>query len=751
MSTLVDICELILQSHDLDQTLANIVHLVASRMRTEVCSIYLLEGSELQLRATEGLATDSIGHVTLQLGEGLVGHTGQLGEVVNVPEPQQHPRFRYFAESNEEQFHSFLGIPLNDRKKLIGVMAIQTVERRDFQPIEIDTLTTIAFQLSTVISNARLLDSLDRNSEPPFPADMASPRECQPVLRGDVLQAGVASAPAFVIDEAFGVSEVVDDDPCEDPEIERDRLDGALEKTRVETICLEKRVANQLSDADAAIFHSHLMILQDHSFLEKLDQQISLGRSASQAVKTVVSQYVEAFRALDDPYLRERSVDMEDIGKRILTSLCGSGANKIVLTHPCILVAQDLMPSEIAALDFQWLRGIVLETSQSNGHAAIVAKSMGIPTLVGVSGAVQRIEPGAPLILDTNSGCLYVEPETRVKQEYQRLQQDSMLKQEQLQVYMDRPPATQDGEAICLRANIGIFSDVDVARRNQASGVGLYRTEFPFMMRSSLPTREDQYQLYRRVVESFEGEQVTIRTLDIGGDKHLPYLGFSKEENPALGRRSVRFSLDHPDLFRTQIEAILMASTHGPVRLLFPMVTKIDELRACRQVVQECRDKLTEEGWVLPQVPLGIMIEVPAAIAIADHLAREADFFALGTNDLIQYLLAADRGNATVRDYYEPMHPAVLQSIARMVDVSKRTGRELCLCGEMASDPGYLALLVGLGLREFSVAAPGILRLKATLAQSSLSDLQNLAEGALELGDSQQIRDLIDRTIQFPD
>ncbi len=752
LSTLEDICELILQSHDLDQTLRNIVQLVADRMGTEVCSVYLLEGTELLLRATEGLSPASVGHVRLRVGEGLIGYTAQMREVINAPEPEKHPKFRFIAGSNEEQYHSFLGIPLYDRQQLIGVMAIQTIDLREFSRDEVSALNTIAFQLSTVIANARLLDSVNqrRGIEGASVTKIDRPvADVLSVLEGTVVNPGVAIAPAYVLVQSLGVAEVMDEEetPC-DAGQERIRLRDALEKTRVETLCLEKRVADRLSDSDAAIFHAHLMILQDQSFLNKLEASIEAGHSALVALKSVIGQYVEAFRRLEDPYLRERAMDVEDVGRRILGNLQGIDATTIRLTHPGIIVARELMPSQIAMLPFELVSGIILESGQTNSHAAIVAKSMGIPTLVGVAGAIRQIEPGTPLILDAGSARVYIEPDQNIKREYQRLVHENRRKQEALLKFKDAPAQTLDQVAICLRANVGLLSDIDSARNHGASGIGLYRTEFPFMTRPSFPSRQEQYDLYRRAIESFQGQQVTFRTLDIGGDKSLPYFQPPAEENPSLGWRSVRVSLAHREIFRTQLEAILMAGRHGPVRVMFPMVTTVAELRSCRQVFSEAKENLLHEGIETPDIPLGVMVEVPATISIAKHLAKEADFFALGTNDLIQYMLAADRGNALVQQYYDPLHPAMVQAIAQMVRVATETGRELCICGEMASDPHCFALLVGLGLREFSVSAPSILPLKAMLSQLSSGRLTRLAEQALEQDDSGGTRQLIAAALQ---
>ncbi len=755
LSTLEGICELILQSHDLDETLENIVQFVAARMRTEVCSIYLLDEARLHLRATEGLSARSVGSISMDVGEGLVGHTAEIRAVVNTREPQQHPRFRLFAESNEERYHSFVGIPLYDRQQVIGVIALQTIVPREFSSIEISTLTTIAFQLSTVIVNARLIDSLRRERGS---AGVAVPiqtepceterRDMKPVLHGIVVTGGVATAPAHVIDESLGFAEIIEPSEHTDVECEHEKLCQSIEKSRVETICLEKRIAERLSASDAAIFHSHLLILEDRSFLGKLESLVESGQTAIHAVKSVVSQYLKAFRSMEDPYLRERALDIEDVGRRIIANLGGEPNKSLKVTHPGILIARELLPSEIASIDFDMIRGIVVESDHSNSHAVIVAKSMGIPAMIGVQGVLEQVEPGSPLILDANRGCVYIEPDEQIKGEYQRLINDDRRREERLLRFRDRTPMTRDGETICLRANIGLLSDVEIAKRNGASGVGLYRTEIPFMSCSTFPSREQQYELYRRIVDDFDGAPVTFRTLDIGGDKALPYFSPPREENPSLGWRSVRVSLHHRDVFRTQIEAVLMAASHGTVRLVFPMICSTGEMRDCRRVVDEAREHLRRDGFDPPEIPLGAMIEVPAAVCIANHLSNEADFFALGTNDLVQYMLAADRGNPMVHQYYDPLHPAILQAIRQLVEVAANHRTPLSVCGEMASDPGCLALLVGLGLREFSVAAPAISRLKSTLSQLCLRDLQTLAQSALEQDQAKGIRESIDRVLE---
>jgi phosphotransferase system enzyme I (PtsP) len=764
ITTLEDISALILQSHDLDETLRNIVSLVSRRMGTEVCTLYLLDEDQqtLRLRASKGLSRRAVGKVTMKIGEGLTGMAAQERHAVAILEPQSHPRYRYFKETGEERYHSFLGIPLFDRKQALGVIVLQTKEARQFSGEEISALSTIAFQVSSIVINARLLDSIRLKEEEStrFARELERTRQSllhreepkegggEVALRGIVAYPGVVSGPAHVLDEKLGFSDILDEEQV-DIERELRRIDGALEKTRIQTLFLEKRVAERLSENDAAIFHTHLMILEDRSFLDKLHREISDGHSAPYALKKVVGGYVEAFAKMEDPYLRERAADMEDIGRRLLGNLVGHNHQVLQLRYPGILVAREILPSDMAALDHEQLRGIVTEAGEKNSHAVIMAKALGIPALVGVRGALRAVVPEAPLILDANSGSLYVNPARKIVEEYRRLEEDCSRELHRLEEFRDLPAQTRDGVRIVLRANIGLVSDVEVARRNGAEGVGLYRTEFPYMARGNFPDRDDQYQLYRKVIEGFSGHPVTIRTLDIGGDKALPYFSPPKEDNPFMGWRSVRVSLDNRDIFRTQLEAILMAGCHGPVKLLFPMISSIEELRACKGVLAEAREALRKAAIpCTDQLPIGVMIEVPAAVQLASHLAREVDFFALGTNDLIQYMLAADRNNPLVSKYYDPLHPAVLQVLHEVAEVSRQLGKGLCLCGEMASDPLCFLVLIGMGIREFSMAAPFIPRTKALLQDISSKTARKAAREVLALSETAHIRATLAKTLQ---
>jgi phosphotransferase system enzyme I (PtsP) len=737
ITTLEDISTLILQSHDLDETLRNIVTLVAKRMHTDVCSIYLLDADHetLRLQASKGLSRKAVGKVTLQIGEGLTGMAAQKRHAIAIEEPQEHPSYRYFKETGEERFHSFLGIPLFDRSNPLGVIVLQTKDPRQFSKEEISALSTIAFQITSIVVNARLLDSIHLHQEESQRASQALAQAQQTltdtegsmevsqkaVLTGNVAYPGVAIGPAAILEERLGFADILHEEHV-DVEAELQSLESALEKTCIQTIFLEKRVAERLSESDAAIFHTHLMILEDRSFIKKLQDEINKYHSAAYALEKTVANYIEAFQKMDDPYLRERAADMEDIGRRILANLVGDASDQTLhLKHPSILVARQILPSDMASLDNEQILAIITEGGEKNAHAIIMAKSMGIPSIVAVRGALKHIAPEDNLIADANTGRIYINPLDTIKKEYERLQVDQTRELRRLDKYRDQPATTADGERIILRANIGLISDINVAKRFGAEGVGLYRTEFPYMARGDFPSRNDQYELYSRVVKEFDGQPVTIRTLDIGGDKGLPYFSPPKEDNPFMGWRSVRVSLDNLDIFRTQIEAILMAGRHGPVKLLFPMISSMDETRACLEVVEEARKNLQKEGvGFSTNVPVGVMIEVPAAVRLVSQLANEVDFFALGTNDLVQYLLAADRNNPLVSKYYDPLHPAVLQVLCEVTADAKAMGKGVSLCGEMATDPLTLLLLIGMGLREFSMPAPFIPRTKAFLKGVSL-------------------------------
>jgi phosphotransferase system enzyme I (PtsP) len=749
LRTLEDISSIILHSHDLQETLDNIVTIVAKRMGSEVCSIYLLEddGETLVLKATKGLSKTAVGTVSMKISEGLSGLVVQTRDMVTTDNAPAHPRYKYFKHSKEERYLSFLGLPLFERKTPIGVIVVQTVAARSFTQDEISVLRTITFQISSIVLNAKLLDSIQTKEQERayYEQELARLKTHRPgdgsrdqmetkaascSLGGAAVSPGFCHGKVYILDrfsdkviKVAKVGSVAD-------ELHKFRI--ALEKVTIQTIYMEKRVSELLSEDDASIFHTHLMILEDRGFLNKVNDLIEQGSGATRAVHEVVQGYIEVFSAMEDPYLRERSADMEDIGRRIIDVLEGNENNGVKLKEKRVIVAEDIFPSDMAMLDHDKILGIATEKGNSYSHAAIMAKSLGIPAVVGVKGLLHAANVKDQVIVDGTSGHIYLNPDKQVRDEYLRLEKEYTTRLKELEPLRDLPAVTSDGTRIRLRANIGLLSDVRTATANGAEGVGLYRTEFPYMARTSFPNRQEQALLYRKILEGFPGQPVNIRTLDIGGDKGLPYFSYPPEDNPFLGWRSIRVSLDEEAIFREQLAGILLAAPAGQATIMFPLISCLDEVRRIRAILDSVVEELCRQGHdVCGGLPLGIMVEVPAAVQIIDRLAAEVDYLSIGTNDLIQYMLAADRNNIKVKQYYEPYHPAVLHAIKQVADVGHKLGKKVSLCGEMASDPLNALLLVGMGIREFSLSAPSIPLVKQAIRSHSLRLCQAMARKVL--------------------
>lgn len=765
LRTLEDISSIILHSHDLQETLSNIVTIVAKRMRTDVCSIYLLEedGETLILKATKGLSQTAVGRVSMKTSEGLTGLVVENRDVVMTDNAPTHPRYKYFKASKEERYLSFLGLPLFERKTPIGVIVVQTVEARRFSDDEISVLRTITFQISSIVMNAKLLDSVQTKEQERayYEQELArlrtgritgsdSVNEEGRVGAASTSLGGTAASPGFCRGKVYILDrfshKVIKAAKVGSKAEELHKLQLALEKVVIQTIYMEKRVSELLSESDASIFHTHLMILEDRGFTSKINDLIEQGAGASWAVHEVVQGYIEAFAAMEDPYLRERSADMEDIGRRIIDALEGNDAATITLKEKRVIIAEDIFPSDMATLEHDKVLGIVTEKGNSYSHAAIMAKSLGIPAVVGVRGLLDAANVKDQVIVDGTVGQVYLNPEPRVCSEYQRLEKDYASKMKELEHLRDLPAVTTDGTRISLRANIGLVSDIKIATANGAEGVGLYRTEFPYMARTSFPNRHEQAQLYRKILEGFPDQPVNIRTLDIGGDKGLPYFEHPHEDNPFLGWRSIRFSLDEQHIFREQLAGILLAAPAGCATIMFPLISCPDEIRRIKSIMHAVVAELQADGLtVCGDLPLGIMVELPAAVQIIDLLAPEVDYLSIGTNDLIQYTLAADRNNPKVKEYYDPYHPAVLHSIKRVADEGRRLGRRVSICGEMAADPLNTLLLIGMGIREFSLSAPGIPLVKKAIRQHSLRQCQAFARKVLSYNSVDAIKAYIQK------
>jgi phosphoenolpyruvate-protein phosphotransferase len=489
-------------------------------------------------------------------------------------------------------------------------------------------------------------------------------------------------------------------------EIEKFR--AAVEKGIEQIQNLKQRMSRFLPKEEGAVFDVHRLILEDPSIIEQIEEKIRKeGYVAEYAVSSVFEQYLNSFTKIEDEYLRERGADVKDVAHRLLANLSDIKEEKVVLPESAVLVAEDLSPADLTLFEEDHFGGIVLSTGGVTSHASILAKSFEIPSVVGVEGLLETVQQGDSLIVDGNSGVVYVNPNQEVIREYDRLEREYLAFGRELNELRDLPAETQDGRRVSLYANIGLLSDIAFAHLHGAQGIGLYRTEIAFLAHRDFPSEEEQFLLYRRVIEGMGGKPITIRTLDIGADKYPSYVRRTgSEPNPFLGWRSIRISLEMTEIFRTQLRAILRVGVLGRVRLLIPMVSSMEEILRVKEILAEVKEELEREELPFDsQMELGIMVEVPAAVQLASRIVREVDFLSIGTNDLIQYLLAVDRSNNKVAALYEPLHPAVLLALMHVIEAARREGKRVGMCGEMAGDPLCTLLLLGMGLEEFSMGS----------------------------------------------
>ncbi len=733
LKTLSNIVRILQKSDARENPLAHIVSMVRDQMGVDVCSLYLLRGHTLVLVATNGLDPSCVGRVRMDIHEGLTGLAVEKLQPIIVNEANLHPRFKYFPESGEEKFHSFAAIPLLDREKVVGVLTIQTTQAREFTVDEIEVLKLITFQLAGVIHNLVTLEIL-RSVERPD--------------RKTLTMEGIAVAPGFGVGPAFfihpGISPVIfssEETASLSPKEEWKKMEGALHKASADLMELEKNIRKKFSRKEADIFYSHRMILTDKSFVKKLREGIEQGQSSAQVMGQVIGEYIRHFETVEDPHFRERAADLEDLRQRVLSHLLGISSKTKGKRWEGILIAETLVPSDTIHLDPKRISGIVTLKGGITSHASVLARSLGIPAVMGVSGILSQVRPGDLIIVDGNKGRMIVNPEPEQLKEYEKIQEHYAGQMVHLQKTAGKPALTLDGVHVPLEANVGFFSDLKKLKFFGAEGVGLYRTELPFLSRSKLPNEHEQFEHYRDIILEAQGLPITFRILDAGGDKPIESLNTTPEENPFLGYRSIRLSLSRPEILKTQFRSLLRASDFGPIRILVPMISGLEELRAVKQIFEEEKQHLLAQGDSIgAKIPFGIMIEVPSAIQLAHHLMEEVDFFSIGTNDLIQYTLAVDRNNERVATFFEPLHPAVLSSIAHVAKVGKKAGKPVGVCGEAAGDPLFALLLVGLGISQLSVIPSSIPLLKMVFRQAQHKTLCQVAAQALQAKTVQEVK-----------
>jgi phosphotransferase system enzyme I (PtsP) len=760
---LEEIGTVVTHSLDLRRSAQGIVETIAEHMGMEVCSIYVLDPQSARLRlwATTGLDPDSVGKVSMSVDEGLTGIVVQKLEPVMAIDALIHPRYKYFPETGEERYHSFLGVPVVDRGEPVGVLVVQTSRRRRFTLAEIRLLKAIAVPVSGILAQVRLRDSLavkeaERQAMQEQMDDAISrlrefeqrtgPRLIRRHDREPLRLTGLGAAPGYGIGRAHLLQSAVSytslpRDRQGPLKRELARVQKAIAQAAEELERNKQRVLANVPEMDASIFDAQRLMLFDSEFQTRVEAAVREGLSAEWAVGEAVEQLVRRFAELDDAYLQDRASDVKDIGQLVLRYLLGAQERFPVFAANVIFVADEIALTDLARLQQQGLKGLVLASGGVTSHAAILARTLEIPTVVGVEHAEELIREGDHLIVDGNAGVVFVNPSAEVVREYERLGHEQEAFTRDLEALKELPAETPDGHRVHLWANIGLLGDLAWMARYGAEGVGLYRTEVAFLSHRDFLDENEQFEIYRRMVIGLAGKPLTIRTLDLGADKYPRYMHMPREENPFLGWRSIRISLEMPEVFKQQLRAILRASLYGPLRLMFPMISSVEEIRRAKEYVLAAQRELEERGEGFdPQVPLGIMVEVPAAVYLAAHLVREVDFVSIGTNDLIQYVLAVDRNNRKIGHLYEPLHPAVLQAIANVVHAARTAGKQVSICGEMAADPMCAVVLIGLGLEDLSMTPFFIPLIKRLVRSLPYEQAQSIAVEVLRMATVKEVK-----------
>jgi len=761
VSILEDIGKIITESARPHRTLEKIVELVADKFNTDVCSVYLLDTDKLSLvlQATVGLRKESIGGVRMSIHEGLTGLVLEKMQPVFVVNPAAHPRYKFFKESGEDIYKTFLGVPLVYHQNVLGVLVVQTVQEDAISKSDINLFTTIASQISATVAYSGLLDDLKKErqdrrdleekllEEVEIHAEKTAKKGKKGLIRGMPVSPGFAEGQAHYLGESIGFDQI-EYEETEDVSSEISRLEAAFTRSQEEIIALTKHVKD-MSGEDEAILDAQVMALQDRSFKKKIIAHIKEGSCAEYALKKAVLKYVEFFSSMEDSYLRERGSDIEDMGKRVLRKLLGyEGQETRQFTRETVVIASDISPIDLIGLRQDNLKGIVLSRGGKTSHAVILAKSFEIPMVIGVRDMLDTVKENDFLIVDGTSGLVFSKPPQVIIDEYARLKAEKANNFQRLDVLRDLEAKTKDGYEIKLGANIGLLSDLELVKKYGAEHIGLYRTEFPFLVRKEFPSENEQFLLYKKVVEGAEGRPVTIRTLDVGGDKFLSYLDYPKEQNPYLGWRSIRVSLELDDIFRTQIRAILKASAFGHIKILFPMITTVGEVRSITSLLDEEKNLLEKRGSSFDTtINIGIMVEVPGTVKILDRLLHYVDFVSIGTNDLIQYTLAVDRNNQKVAELYDPLHPAVISTILDVVSICKKNNKEVSICGEAASNPRCAYLFTAIETDKLSMNPASIPVIKDLIRKVRLSDTKKALNSVLLMEDSREITSYLDKIL----
>ena len=726
-------------ARDLTSVLSIIVCRVKSAMNTQVCSVYLRDGKgSYVLMATEGLNPDAVGKVYLAPNEGLVGRVVVREEPINLEHAETHPKYQYFPETGEERFSAFLGVPIIHHREVLGVLVVQQAEQRRFDEGDEAFLVTMSAQLAGVIAHAEATGALKAIGQ--------QTREAKFV--------GVAGAPGVAIGRAVVMTPSADlrsvpYQECKDIDKELAFFHQSLAAVRDDIKALGDKLKSRLNKEEQALFDAYLGMLDDAAIAGEVSERIRQGVCAPFAWSEVILEHVHNFSSMNDAYLRERAADVRDLGRRVLSYLQESSQSSRVFPERSILVGEELTASMLGEVPKGKLAGLVSVQGSGNSHVAILARAMGVPTIMGAVDLPYTQLDQRELVLDGYNGIVYSDPSPELRKYYEAicLEEEELVKG--LETLKDMPCETLDKYRVPLWVNTGLMADVVRSVERGAEGVGLFRTEVPFLLRDRFPSEEEQRAIYREQLEAFAPHPVTMRTLDIGGDKPLPYFPI-EEANPFLGWRGIRVTLDHPEIFLSQVRAMLKASEGlNNLRIMLPMIASLQELESSKTLIYRAFHELLEEGHTIDLPPIGVMIEVPAAVYQARELAARTDFLSVGSNDLTQYLLAVDRNNPRVADLYEAFHPAVLRALQSVVNDAHSQGTTVSICGELAGDPGAAILLMAMGFDVLSMNATNLLKVKSVIRSFTLEQAEVLLEEVMQLPDASSIGQSVDAALKL--
>lgn len=723
--------------HFLEQTVA----MVSKHLHCDVCSIYIYDedDNELTLKATIGLNPRAKENVRLSLGEGLVGKAIKELRAINIEDAIHHPDFKNFQGIGEEKFKNFLAVPIARGVNRIGVMSLQRVSSKKFADEDETACMAVASQLANIIENAKFLISLHAS---PDAKTKKLKQEKFEDLHVSVASRGFALSSIIVVDKDKTFKNLLH--RSFDRQYSLEQFQAAVLRTQHQLENLQNQVEEKLSDAASLIFASHLLILKDKEFIGAMVELIEKSFNPPDAIMRIAKRYVDIFSSSENQYVREKVQDLEDLTVRLIGNL-ESSLEEMAAVQKKIVIARDLFPSDLLKFSSEDIAGIILVSGGVTSHIAILARSLAIPMVIIAEPRLMNLGTENVVLLDADEGTIYVNPSEDVKKQYETHSSSRQILQQQKKTVRSET-FTSDGQQITLLANVNLFTDAKLANELKCQGVGLYRSEFPFIIRNNFPTEQEQYVTYLNLIEIMNGKPLLFRTLDIGGDKVLSYYQTAHEQNPFLGMRSIRFCLQNKDVFVGQIRAILRAGVNAELGIMFPMISSIDEFIAAKQIVLECMDDLKQARIQYNENPqIGMMIELPSVVDLIDDFAELADFFSIGTNDFIQFMLGVDRTNENVADLYLPYHPAVLRAINKVTGSALKHGIGISICGDMAHNPEYIPILIGMGIRKFSLDAAYIPPIQDHIEKLSLGRTQEMTMEILECSRVQQVREILDR------